>query len=213
MRLAKRVRRDLSNKRIRKFISEQIEKPSKYSSSRFHFNFKNPVVYLILIIILLFLLVRLFGWSMVENFYSSLSSQPSLVQQAERVQEDAENAPQKNPAGTDSLQEVRKRTQPVPQRIQIEVLNGCGVDGVASTATRYCRSNNLDVVYMGNYENFNVENSMVIGWTEDKETPGEIARLLGIDQKFVSTRIDRNKQLAASVVLGKDYKKLKPFAN
>ena len=48
------------------------------------------------------------------------------------------------------------------KNMQIEVLNGCGVDGVADMFTDSLRKKNIDVVNTGNYRSYNVDNSIVI---------------------------------------------------
>ena len=46
--------------------------------------------------------------------------------------------------------------------IQIDVLNGCGAAGAASTITGYLRSRGYDVVEVRNYKTFDVPESLVI---------------------------------------------------
>lgn len=104
-------------------------------------------------------------------------------------------------------------TQPVQQKPQIEVLNGCGVAGIAKTTMTYLRKVDFDVVYMGNYQNFNLVKSMVIDRAGHREIALKIAESLGISADQVKTDIDRSKQLTASVILGNDYKSLTPFTN
>jgi hypothetical protein len=64
---------------------------------------------------------------------------------------------------------------------------------------------------MGNYGDYNVTNSRVIDRSGNQENALKVASLLGIDEQYVQTEIDRNKQLDVSVILGKDYKNLRPF--
>ena len=52
---------------------------------------------------------------------------------------------------------------------------------------------------------------MVIDRIGNKDTALKIASLMGISQQQVKTDVDKNKQLDASVILGKDYQNLKPF--
>jgi hypothetical protein len=109
----------------------------------------------------------------------------------------------------------QKRTQPVvnpiEQKTQVEVLNGCGTSGIAKSATNFLRTADIDVVYLGNYKNFNVSKSQVIDRSGNPENARKIARLLGISENQVKSEIDKSKQLKASIILGKDYKTLIPF--
>lgn len=94
---------------------------------------------------------------------------------------------------------------------QVEVLNGCGVDGIARTTMKFLREHGFDVVYMGNYSNFNVKQSQVLSRSGNMNMARKIAETLGISAQFAKKKVDKNKQLEASIVLGSDYKKLKPF--
>ena len=103
--------------------------------------------------------------------------------------------------------------EPVKQKLQLEILNGCGVDGIASRATDYCRLKGLDVIYNGNFKNYSVTESYIIGWIEDQSELESIARIMGIEFSKISLQKDNNKQLAASIILGADYQKLNPYQN
>lgn len=46
--------------------------------------------------------------------------------------------------------------------IQIAVLNGCGVSGIADKFTFKLRKHGFDVVETGNFKNFNMEHTIVI---------------------------------------------------
>ncbi len=95
--------------------------------------------------------------------------------------------------------------------IQAEVLNGCGISGIADIFKDYLRSKKIDVVTTGNYSNFDVLNSFVIDRMGNKKKALYIAKLLGIDKKNIITRINRDYFLDITVVIGKDYLKLKPL--
>jgi hypothetical protein len=112
-------------------------------------------------------------------------------------------------------QEARKQpvVNPIKQKTQVEVLNGCGTSGIAKSVTDFLRKSEIDVVYLGNYKNFNVSKSQVIDRSGNPDIARKIARKLGISETQVKTEIDKSKQLKASILLGKDYKKLTPFKN
>lgn len=95
--------------------------------------------------------------------------------------------------------------------VQIDILNGCGVNGVGNTATNFCRSAGYDVVEMGNYKNFDLEESMVIDRTGKIEASKMLAKRLGISQKNVVQQFSNEHPVTASVVIGKDYKTLLPW--
>ena len=94
--------------------------------------------------------------------------------------------------------------------VQVEVLNGCGISGVAEKFTDYLRSNNFDVVQTGNYISFDVDKSMVIDRTGNRENAIKVADVLGIDHKNIIQQINNDYILDVSLIIGKDFKQLKP---
>ena len=95
--------------------------------------------------------------------------------------------------------------------IQVEVLNGCGVSGTADKFTEFLRSRKFDVVGIGNYTSFDIEKTMVIDRTGNMESAYKVAAALGIDKKNVIQQVNDNYFLDVSLVIGKDYNKLKPY--
>ncbi|MBR9978183.1 MAG: LytR C-terminal domain-containing protein [Bacteroidetes bacterium] len=94
--------------------------------------------------------------------------------------------------------------------IQLDVLNGCGVSGVAQRFTDYLRKRNFDVVQSANYKTFDVEHSLVIDRTGDLATARKVAYALGIEEKNIVQQINPDYYLNVSVVIGRDYESLKP---
>ncbi len=95
--------------------------------------------------------------------------------------------------------------------IQLEVRNGCGVDGVAARTTRYLRRHGFDVVEIGDYTSFDVPYSLVIDRVGDLEAARKVAAVLGIPEERVRQQIQPDLFLDASVIIGKDYAQLAPF--
>lgn len=95
--------------------------------------------------------------------------------------------------------------------VQVEVLNGCGVSGIAGAATQYLRRHHFDVVGSGNYRDFEQERSLVIDRVGNREAALRVAAILGIDEAYVREEIGDDYYLDASVVLGRDYRSLRPF--
>ena len=104
----------------------------------------------------------------------------------------------------------------IKQRIiQLNVLNGCGVTGVADRFTDYLRSHDFDVVELGNYMvngsiNYNVDETFVIDRIGNKANALKVAKILGIESVRVIQQINKDYFLDVSLVIGKDYYKLKP---
>ncbi|MCB9206199.1 MAG: LytR C-terminal domain-containing protein [Ignavibacteriales bacterium] len=100
--------------------------------------------------------------------------------------------------------------------IQLDVLNGCGVSGVADRFTDFLRAHDFDVVELGNYTvkgkiNYNVDETFVIDRIGNKANAIKVAEALGIEQVKIIQQINENYFLDVSLVIGKDYYKLKPI--
>lgn len=98
----------------------------------------------------------------------------------------------------------------VAEIIQLDVLNGCGASGVAQRFTDFLRKRNFDVVQSANYKTFDVEESLVIDRTGDLETARKVAYALGIEERNIVQQINPDYYLNVSVVIGRDFDKLKP---
>ena len=103
------------------------------------------------------------------------------------------------------------RTQVPSEIIQVEVLNGCGVSGLADRFTDYLRNDNVDVVSSGNYISFDVDKTMIIDRTGNKPNAQRIAEILGVPASSVITQKNENYFLDVSIVIGRDYYKLNPL--
>lgn len=93
--------------------------------------------------------------------------------------------------------------------IQLEVLNGCGVPGLANDFTSVLRRNGFDVVETGNFKNFDMQNTVVIARTFDTENARRVAEALGVKKENVFIEASEDFYLDATVVIGSDYKSLK----
>jgi len=100
---------------------------------------------------------------------------------------------------------VRENKKPV----QLEVLNGCGVSGIADNFTDYLRAANFDVVNIGNYRSFDVDYSLLIDRTGNMENAFKIASKLGIGKNNIIQQVNKEYFLDVTLVIGKDYKQLK----
>lgn len=93
--------------------------------------------------------------------------------------------------------------------IQISVLNGCGVQGLANRFTNELRKDGFDVVQSGNFNTFDVTHSMVIDRSGNLENAKRVAHALGISNKNIIQEVSPDYYLDATVVIGSDYEKLK----
>ena len=98
-----------------------------------------------------------------------------------------------------------------PHTIQLDVLNGSGVPKLSQRFTDYLRARGFDVVEMGNYKDSKVENTRVIDRAGQLSAAQQVAEALGVPKTSVVRQIDRNAYLDVSVVIGRDFRLLKPF--
>ena len=98
------------------------------------------------------------------------------------------------------------KPQNVQQLIQVEVLNGCGVNGVGDGLTDILRAKGIDVVKTGNYRSFDIENTFIIDRLGKIETANRVADSLNLDKRFIITEKNKSYVLDLSIVIGKDYK-------
>jgi len=104
---------------------------------------------------------------------------------------------------------VQKQEEPVV--LQIEVLNGCGVPGIASQFTDFLRERGFDVVKTDNYELFNVPNTVVVDRRGILKNSIRIAEALGLGEDRVVQEANEAYLIDASVVLGSDYRQLEAW--
>ncbi len=101
---------------------------------------------------------------------------------------------------------------PTNRKIRVELLNGCGVPGLAMSFSNYLRRNGFDVVDTKNYSSFNVRNTLVIDRISKKlENAKRVANVLGIKDAYIQPKMNPDLQVEVTVILGADFTKLKGF--
>lgn len=209
--MARRVRRDLSNKKIRKIVDQKLTEsrkptpPQKASSFSFNRLFKRAF-YLLILASIGFLVYFVFTSPTLLNLFSE---QNSTIPRRHNLQERSKTI--SSAVTAEKQPDPQPTIQPVKQKMQVEVLNGCGIKGIAATTTDYLRKSEIDVVFSGNYTRYDVTQSMVIDRVGNKSHAEKIAEILGIRNEQIKTELNPSRQLDVTVVLGKDYFELKPF--
>ncbi len=95
--------------------------------------------------------------------------------------------------------------------IQLDVLNGSGQPKLAQRMTDFLRARGFDVVEMGNYRSNDVEATLVLDRAGNMDAAKQVAMALGVSAERVRQQIDKSLYLDVSVVIGKDYSRLKAF--
>jgi hypothetical protein len=105
-------------------------------------------------------------------------------------------------------EEESEALNPTGRIIQVKVLNGTQVDGLAKKLSDFLKSKNYDVVIQGNYSNRNVKKTFIIDHLGDKKVLKRTIRLLKIDPDQVQTDIKEFELTDLTIVIGEDYQKL-----
>lgn len=89
--------------------------------------------------------------------------------------------------------------------IQMQVLNGAGVPGLATRYTGSLRQYGFDVVETGNFDHFNVENTIVISRNGRMENARRVAQAIGVSEQFILREESPDFYLDITLVIGADY--------
>ncbi|NOX38381.1 MAG: LytR C-terminal domain-containing protein [Calditrichaeota bacterium] len=229
--MVKRTRRNLSDPAVRRVLKSQFKQGSESEAeprSRWSRFFRVVGLSALVLLVLFNTLVVLkttnwqtFEWiDLPDNAFSSGTE--STTNKTPKRPKASPSSINQTPAGSQTPAQsvstpVSEPTPPVPKpkpiarKIQVEVLNGCGVEGIASRMTDYLRSQGIDVVDNRNYKHFNVKESFILNRSGNEERAKKVARLIGLPLKQVRLEKNDNLQLDLTIVLGSDYKKFKPF--
>jgi len=97
--------------------------------------------------------------------------------------------------------------------IQLEVMNGAGVDGLAAEMSDYLRDVGFDVVAVDNYVQSDVARTVVMDRIGNPDAAQQIALALGLEKDRIQQELKPTWFLDASVIIGQDYASLKPFVD
>ena len=94
------------------------------------------------------------------------------------------------------------------EKVHVEVLNGCGKDGMAHHVGRHLRGLGFDVVTIGNAETFTYPESIVIDRVGKPEYASLVAAALGTRNQIQQIIPDPFRIEEVTVVIGRDYGRL-----
>ena len=97
------------------------------------------------------------------------------------------------------------------EKITIQLLNGCGKNGIASNYSKYLLASGHDVINKGDTKEYNYKYSEIITRRSNPTAANEIAELLGISKNQIRSEIDNYLQCDMTLILGKDYLNLKSY--
>jgi len=118
-----------------------------------------------------------------------------------------------------TISETQPQLSPIKKKIQVEVLNGCGEQGIAKILGDRLINKEYDVVNSGNYiengkTNFTVEQTKII---DQLNTPKNLAKakdlaaFMGIQSSFVESFENPSPIADITIVIGKDFKTIPVF--
>jgi hypothetical protein len=96
------------------------------------------------------------------------------------------------------------------QTIQVSIFNACEVPGLAAKTREYLRQRGFDVVSISNYKE-KLDKSIICDRMGSMDTAGKVAYAMGICDSLVVSKVDSGLFVHASIILGEDFFKLKPF--
>ena len=99
----------------------------------------------------------------------------------------------------------------VSHNIRVEILNGCGTGGVANEIGQKLRDFGIDVMTLGNAENFNFPETIVIDRMGKIEYAQQVADVLGTPNVIQQKTPDPFRIEEVTVIIGRDYRGLKIF--
>jgi hypothetical protein len=145
---------------------------------------------------------------MYEKFYYPQAVQMTKSGTREQVSVDSPTPP------VQDKKEQEPIFTPIEKKVQVEILNGCGKEGVAKIFQTYLQEKGYDILNTDNYlENgrrrWNLPESMVVDYTGQTDKAREIANALGISQQNIVSKPNSNALYDLSVVIGRDYTSLK----
>lgn len=118
-----------------------------------------------------------------------------------------------------TIPETQPQLSPIKKKIQVEVLNGCGEQGIAKILGDRLIKKEYDVVNSGNYiergkTNFEVEQTKIIDQLKTPENLAkakELAVFIGVETSFVESFENPYPIADITIVIGKDFKTLPVF--
>ena len=98
--------------------------------------------------------------------------------------------------------------------IEVEILNGCGVPGLAEKVSNYLRSQQMDVVRSDNADHYNYDQTILILRNENLEGLKKVSQSFGIneqDELRIKHIPDEKLSVDITVIIGSDFATIKPL--
>ncbi|MBM3327162.1 MAG: hypothetical protein FJY65_09365 [Calditrichaeota bacterium] len=140
---------------------------------------------------------------------ASVETKPAPVFEPEPLTQSTPTYTETQPA---PLPQATSAPSSLPPRIKVQVLNGCGVPGVAKRARDWLARQDYDIRDVGNADKQDYRISKIVNRSGNLTAACELARLLGIDEAQITRQsTPTGADFDLTLIVGKDYKRL-PFA-
>jgi len=116
-----------------------------------------------------------------------------------------------NPEKIDLSRQTVVNQMPKYGNICIEVLNGCGIPGMAGKYTTYLRHRGFDVIYTGNADQMNYPETFVFAndTSDTKLTP--LLKAMDFSKKRIEFNSAMDTHINYQIILGKDCDRIPVF--
>ena len=115
-----------------------------------------------------------------------------------------------------NLSSLLKKTQSEIEtgyKVQVSVLNGCGVKGIADLYTNFLRNMGYDVIDYGNAKHFEYSKTKLLVHNKNhKDFIYEVVELLEINPEHMEYNYDKNIFYDLTLIIGSDYTNLDSFS-
>ena len=95
--------------------------------------------------------------------------------------------------------------------VSVEILNGCGISGVAALFKDIVHEKTFDVLNTENAAHFGYDNTLIIARTDNVDAAFKLAEELGISRDRVSIEPDASLSIDITMIIGQDYKSVPAF--
>jgi len=102
-----------------------------------------------------------------------------------------------------SCQEKQEKIQDNLPAIRVKVLNGCGFSGAASEMSNYLSRFNIDVIGIGNADQFIYDKTIIIVKKDDQQDLERLIRYTKISRRAFALSDDAVESF--QIIVGKDY--------
>ena len=98
-------------------------------------------------------------------------------------------------------------------KIEVEILNGCGIPKLARMYTGFLRSEGIDVLDSKNADNFDHIETTILHHRGEIERALALAKIMMIDRNRIMEDQNENLFFDLTLILGKDYTNLPSYPN